>query len=107
MSLSLLSLRRCFLPCLILFTAYPFGIAAEEIMTMESTITGSQEQPQVMSIVPWQAPVPSSGLYRPISRGAVENEILQPLDREVFKREVHYYDGLNSMVQQSESSTNE
>ena len=72
---------------------------AEEIMTMESTITGSQEQPQVMSIVPWQPPEPSQGLYRPITRGAVELEILQPLDREVFKREVRYYESLNSVMQ--------
>lgn len=73
-------------------------LSAEEIMTMESTITGSQEQPQVMSIVPWQPPEPATGLKRAITPGSMANQILQPLDRDVFKREVHYYDGLNSMI---------
>lgn len=65
------------------------ALHAQQILTIESTITGSQEQPRVISIVPWQK------INEPEYIGEELNvemtvDVFQPLDREMFKREINY-----------------
>ena len=56
-------------------------------------ITGNQELPKVLYIVPWQKSDPGDLLGRPVN--SLLDEVLAPLDRDEFLRQVRYYDDLN------------
>ena len=55
-------------------------------------ITGNQELPKVLYIVPWQKPEPGDLMGRPVN--SLLDEVLAPIDREEFVRQVEYYNGL-------------
>ena len=64
-------------------------------VTLDTTIvTGNRELPKVMSIVPWKSAEPPTGPDRPM--GSLIEELLAPVDRDEFRREITYYDGLTS-----------
>jgi hypothetical protein len=52
-------------------------------------ITGNRELPKVMVIVPWKRADIGELVGRPVN--SLIDEALQPLDREVFRRELDYY----------------
>lgn len=56
-------------------------------------ITGNQELPKVLYIVPWQKSDPGDLMGRPVN--TLLDEVLAPIDREEFIRQVDYYDDLN------------
>lgn len=56
-------------------------------------VTGNQELPKVLYIVPWQKSDPGSLLGRPVN--TLLDEVLAPLDREEFIRQVDYYSDLD------------
>jgi len=55
-------------------------------------ITGNQELPKVMYIVPWQKSDPGDLMGRPVN--TLLDEVLAPLDREEFIRQVDYHNDL-------------
>ena len=55
-------------------------------------ITGNQELPKVLYIVPWQKSDPGNLMGRPVN--TLLDEVLAPVDREEFIRRVEYYDDL-------------
>ncbi len=55
-------------------------------------ITGNQELPKVLYIVPWQKSDPGDLMGKPIN--TLMDEVLAPIDREEFLRQVDYYDEL-------------
>jgi len=55
-------------------------------------ITGNQELPKVLYIVPWQKSDPGDLMGKPVN--SLLDEVLAPLDREEFIRQVEYYDEL-------------
>ena len=59
-----------------------------------ATVTGSQEQPKVMYIVPWKRADIGDNSGKPMN--SLLDEALAPVDRDEFKREVAYYDALQS-----------
>jgi hypothetical protein len=64
-------------------------------ISLDSTaITGNRELPKVMSIVPWKSAEPPAGPDRPM--GSLIEELLAPVDRDEFRREITYYHGLTS-----------
>jgi hypothetical protein len=64
-------------------------------LELDSTaITGNRELPKVMSIVPWKAAEPPAGPDRPM--GSLIEELLSPLDRDEFRREITYFSDLSS-----------
>jgi hypothetical protein len=73
--------------------APPKSSAAERTvdhMELDATaITGNRELPKVMSIVPWKAAEPPAGPDRPM--GSLIEEVLSPLDRDEFRREITYF----------------
>ena len=62
-----------------------------------TSVTGNQELPKVLYIVPWK----ESGIVdlagKPVN--SLLDEVLEPLDREVFQRQVRYFDQLHSEAQ--------
>jgi len=52
-------------------------------------ITGNQELPTVMYIVPWRKADPSDLIGRPVN--TLLDEVLAPIDREEFIRQVDFY----------------
>jgi hydroxyethylthiazole kinase-like sugar kinase family protein len=55
-------------------------------------ITGNQELPTVMYIVPWQKAEPGELTGKPVN--SLIDEVLAPLDREEFTRQVDFYGDL-------------
>jgi hypothetical protein len=64
-----------------------------------ATVTGDREQPKVMYIVPWKKSDIGDLAGKPMN--SLVDEILAPVDRDVFKREVVYYKAV-----QADSSQN-
>jgi hypothetical protein len=64
-----------------------------------ATVTGSQEQPKVMYIVPWKRSDIGDLAGKPMN--SLVDEILAPVDRDVFKREVVYYQAVQSQASQN------
>ena len=55
-------------------------------------ITGNQELPKVLYIVPWKKSDPGNLMGKPVN--TLLDEVLAPVDREEFIRRVEYYDDL-------------
>jgi hypothetical protein len=56
-------------------------------------ITGNKELPKVMAIVPWKDSLGAGGVVKPTD--SLMDEVLAPVDRGVFQRQVRYYQQLN------------
>lgn len=59
-----------------------------------TAITGNRELPKVMVIVPWKKADLGDLSGKPAN--SLLNEVLQPVDREVFRRELSYFDALEA-----------
>ncbi len=57
-----------------------------------TSITGNRELPKVMVIVPWKRADLGDLGGRPAN--SLLNEVLEPVDRDVFRREMRYFDAL-------------
>ena len=55
-------------------------------------ITGNSELPTVLYIVPWQKSDPGDLMGKPVN--TLLDEVLAPIDREEFIRQVDYYGDL-------------
>lgn len=67
--------------------------AIDSLSLDTSQITGNQELPQVLYIVPWKASDLGDLVGRPVN--TLLDEVLSPADREVMKRQVNYYEDLH------------
>jgi hypothetical protein len=70
------------------------GPAMDRLELDSTAITGNRELPKVMSIVPWKSAEPPSGPDRPL--GSLIEEVLAPVDRDEFRREITYFRDLAS-----------
>lgn len=78
------------LVCLSLPVVAEEPAAGEDDLKLESSVvTGNRELPKVMSIVPWKKSQPGELTGRPAS--SLLNEVLSPIDREVFRRQLRYH----------------
>jgi len=66
-----------------------------------TAITGNRELPKVMSIVPWKPAEAPEGPERPM--GSLIEELLAPVDRDEFRREITYYRDLTSQSNPSDA----
>lgn len=64
-----------------------------------ATVTGDREQPKVMYIVPWKRSDIGDLEGKPMN--SLVDEILSPVDRDVFRREVRYYQTVNADANQA------
>jgi hypothetical protein len=77
---------------MVLFT--PPAFAADSLDLEGTTITGSQELPKALHIVPWKSSEAGDLAGRPLN--SLVDEILAPIDRDVFLRELEYYEAVHS-----------
>ena len=68
------------------------GGVMDEMTLGRTEITGNQELPKVLYIVPWQKAQPGELTGRPVN--TLLDEVLAPLDRDEFTRQVDYYGDL-------------
>jgi hypothetical protein len=68
------------------------GAVMDEMELGRTEITGNQELPKVLYIVPWKKSDPGDLMSKPVN--TLLDEVLAPLDREEFIRQVGYYDDL-------------
>ncbi|HXW74249.1 MAG TPA: hypothetical protein VEK10_05500 [Steroidobacteraceae bacterium] len=66
---------------------------ADRLQLDATEITGNRELPKVLYIVPWKHSDLGDLSGKPIN--SLVDEVLQPLDRDVFQRENRYYDALS------------
>jgi hypothetical protein len=64
-----------------------------------TTVTGNQELPKVMYIVPWKKSDIGDLAGKPMN--SLLDEVLAPVDRDVFRREVKYYDAVHADASQN------
>jgi hypothetical protein len=73
-------------------------------LELESTaITGNRELPKVLYIVPWKKADLGDLVGRPAN--SLLDEVLTPVDREVFRRQTEYFTKLQSPATQSEQKS--
>lgn len=65
----------------------------DELDLSTTTITGNQELPKVLYIVPWKQSSLGDLVGRPVN--SLLDEVLEPIDRDVFRREIGYYQNLH------------
>jgi hypothetical protein len=65
------------------------GKATDRIELDTTSITGNRELPKVMYIVPWKNSDLGDLVGKPVN--SLLDEVLEPVDRDVFKRENRYY----------------
>lgn len=76
-----------------LFLSLSTGVRAEDRISLEGTsITGNRELPKVLYIVPWKKAPVGDLVGRPVE--SLLDEVLSPLDRDVFNRQVEYHKAL-------------
>lgn len=64
----------------------------DELDLGRTEITGNRELPKVLYIVPWKPSDLGDVVGRPVN--SLLDEVLEPVDREVFVRQVGYYQNL-------------
>jgi len=64
----------------------------DEIDLGRTEVTGNQELPKVLYIVPWKRSDPGNLKARPVN--SLLDEVLAPIDRSEFMRQIDYYDEL-------------
>ena len=64
----------------------------DEIDLDRTEVTGNQELPKVLYIVPWKKSDPGNLTGKPVN--TLLDEVLAPIDRSEFIRQVGYYDDL-------------
>jgi hypothetical protein len=76
----------------------PFSLQAQQAealvtpqnIELEDVIRGNQEQPKVLTIVPWQSPKEKQALPSLISQRL--DKAFQALERAEFQREIQFFD---------------
>lgn len=88
---------------LITFVSFPEGEAAEHdadrIRLDETVISGNQELPKVLYILPWQSPEGRPRLE--IAQSLSDDNVLKRVYPPAHRRELQYWNGLKAMDEQS------
>ncbi len=65
---------------------------ADQLLLDSTSIRGNRELPRVMYIVPWKDPRLGAVVGKPVN--SLIDEVLAPVDRDVFLRQTKYFDQL-------------
>lgn len=66
----------------------------EAKVVLSSTVTGNQEQPKVLYIVPWQQAQSPELIYQPLQ--SLVDGVFEEIDRQEFLRELRYLSKINT-----------
>lgn len=83
------------------FVALAFGLIASASIAQDradidrTQIIGNRELPKVLYIVPWKKPPPGQLSGKPVN--SVLDDLMTPIDRDVFRRHMSYDQQLNSL----------
>jgi len=81
---------------LLAFLVVP-AVAEVRLELEETEITGARELPKVLYIVPWKKTGPDS---RPLPMKSLMDEVLAPIDIDVFRRQVRYHEFTHQVPEQ-------
>ena len=81
------------------------AMAEDEMDLDTSTVTGNRELPKVMVIVPWKKSEPGELRGKPLR--SLLDEALAPVNREVFRRRISFYEDLHAGVDVHEARRKE
>ena len=70
----------------------PRGNAKDRLDLDSTQITGNRELPKVLYIVPWRGAELGDLVGRPVN--SLLDEVLEPVDRDVFRRQNRYFEAL-------------
>ena len=70
----------------------PRGNAKDRLDLDATQITGNRELPKVLYIVPWRGAELGDLVGRPVN--SLLDEVLEPVDRDVFRRQNRYFEAL-------------
>jgi hypothetical protein len=79
----------------------PRSAAIDQLDLGTTSITGNQELPKVLYIVPWKQSDLGDLVGRPVN--SLLDEVLAPVDRSVFERHLSYYETLHGETGPGES----
>lgn len=65
------------------------AVTRDRVNLDTTTITGNRELPRVLYVVPWKNADPGDLSGRPAN--SLLDEVLAPVDRDVFRRQLRYY----------------
>jgi hypothetical protein len=80
------------------------AVADESLELEGTTITGNRELPKALHIVPWKTAVPGELAGRPMQ--SLVDEIMAPVDRDVMRRELEYFDSVHVLEQGASVESN-
>jgi len=67
-------------------------LSTDRLQLDTTSIRGNQELPRVLYIVPWKDPSMGNLVGKPAN--SLIDEVLAPIDRDVFRRQTNYFDQL-------------
>jgi hypothetical protein len=67
-------------------------VSSDRLQLDTTSIRGNQELPRVLYIVPWKDPAVGNLAGKPVN--SLIDEVLAPVDRDVFRRQTNYFDQL-------------
>jgi hypothetical protein len=70
------------------------ALAQDRAEIDRTQVIGNRELPKVLYIVPWKKPPPGALSGKPLN--SVLDDLLAPVDREVFRRHMNYDQQLNT-----------
>jgi hypothetical protein len=79
--------------------------AQQAQVTLRATVTGNQEQPRVMYIVPWQPPTNGAFEYAP--HKGLATDLFQRIERREFARDLAYRELLDEPLGTTDTNTEE
>lgn len=88
-----IAMRRLTLGLMIASVALPLSAVAGSNPDMDMdgmSVIGNRELPKALFIVPWKDPAAALTPERPVN--SLVDEALQPVDPEVFRRKLDYFD---------------
>lgn len=89
-------MKSLFLLCGFFLLVIGNVVAQEAKVVLRSTVTGNQEQPKVLYIVPWQQGETPELIYRPLQ--SLVQGVFEEVDREEFLRELRYREKINASL---------
>ena len=89
MKLNTHNMRQLILATVLAITTLP-GVAEQEMELEGMSVVGNSELPKSLFIVPWKESESALVPDRPVN--SLVNEVLQPVDPDVFRRKLHYFD---------------